>query len=63
MKYGLLGEKLGHSFSPVLHSQMGKPDYGLISVSKEDVDAFLADADFEGINVTIPYKQVDIHNK
>lgn len=58
MKYGLLGEKLGHSFSPVLHSQMGKPDYGLISVSKEDVDAFLADADFEGINVTIPYKEV-----
>lgn len=58
MNYGLLGEKLGHSFSPVLHSQMGKPEYGLISVSKEDVDAFLAEADFEGINVTIPYKEV-----
>ena len=58
MKYGLLGEKLGHSFSPVLHGQMGKPDYGLIPVSKEEVDAFLAKADFEGINVTIPYKEV-----
>lgn len=58
MKYGLLGEKLGHSFSPVLHSQMGKPDYGLMAVSREDVDAFLAEADFEGINVTIPYKEV-----
>lgn len=58
MKYGLLGEKLGHSFSPVLHGEMGKKDYGLISVAKEDVDSFLAEADFEGINVTIPYKEV-----
>lgn len=58
MKYGLLGEKLGHSFSPVLHGEMGKKDYGLIAVSREDVDKFLADADFEGINVTIPYKEV-----
>ncbi len=58
MKYGLLGEKLGHSFSPVLHSQMGKPDYGLIPVSREEVDEFLEKADFEGINVTIPYKEV-----
>lgn len=58
MKFGLLGEKLGHSFSPVLHAQMGKPEYGLIPVSKEEVDAFLQKADFEGINVTIPYKEV-----
>lgn len=58
MRYGLLGEKLGHSFSPVLHAQMGKSDYGLIPVSKEEVDAFLDKADFDGINVTIPYKEV-----
>lgn len=58
MSYGLLGEKLGHSFSKILHGQMGNEDYELIPVSKDKVGEYLSKADFDGINVTIPYKEV-----
>ena len=58
MSYGLLGEKLGHSFSKILHGQMGNEDYELIPVPKDEVDDYLSAADFDGINVTIPYKEV-----
>ncbi len=57
MKYGLLGEKLGHSFSKILHEQIGNDSYELIEIEKDKVDRFLAEADFDGINVTIPYKE------
>ncbi len=57
MKYGLLGEKLGHSFSKILHEQIGNDSYELIEIEKDKVDSFLAAADFDGINVTIPYKE------
>lgn len=57
MKYGLLGEKLGHSFSKILHEQIGNDSYELIEIEKDKVDSFLAEADFDGINVTIPYKE------
>ena len=57
MKYGLLGEKLGHSFSKILHEQIGNDSYELIEIEKDKVDNFLSDADFDGINVTIPYKE------
>ena len=57
MKYGLLGEKLGHSFSKILHEQIGNDDYELIPVEKDKVEGFLSEADFDGINVTIPYKE------
>ncbi len=60
MSYGLLGEKLGHSFSKILHAQMNNDDYELISVPRDEVDAFLSRADFDGINVTIPYKETAI---
>jgi len=58
MSYGLLGEKLGHSFSKILHAQMDNDDYELISIARDKVDDYLAKADFDGINVTIPYKEV-----
>lgn len=57
MKYGLLGEKLGHSFSKILHEQIGNDSYELIEIEKDKVDRFLSEADFDGINVTIPYKE------
>ena len=56
-KYGLVGEKLGHSFSPLLHSRFGEYDYSLIEVSKENIDDYFRQADFNAINVTIPYKE------
>ena len=58
--YGLVGEKLGHSFSPLLHSRFGDYRYDLIEVPKDEIDGFLERADFAGVNVTIPYKQTVI---
>jgi shikimate dehydrogenase len=60
MRCGLLGEHLGHSFSKEIHGKLGRYDYELIEVAPEDLDAFLTARDFDGINVTIPYKQAVI---
>ena len=57
MKYGCIGEKLGHSFSKEIHTKIGDYEYELKEVVKEDLDSFMKQADFFGINVTIPYKQ------
>ena len=58
MKYGLLGRKLSHSFSPLIHERMFGYAYELFET--DDVESFLANNDFDGINVTIPYKQTVI---
>jgi len=55
--FGLLGEKLGHSFSPLIHGYLGEYDYPLYEVSAGNLDSFMKDRLFDGINVTIPYKQ------
>ena len=60
MRYGLLGEKLGHSFSKEIHNMLGDYSYDLIEVAKEDFDSFVASGDFDGVNVTIPYKEAII---
>ncbi len=60
MRCGLLGEKLGHSFSREIHEKLGRYEYELIEVAPEQLDAFLRARDFDGINVTIPYKQAVI---
>ena len=56
-KYGLLGRKLGHSFSPQIHKELGGYDYALFEREPEAVEEFLKNGGFTGINVTIPYKQ------
>ncbi len=55
--YGLLGEKLGHSFSPLIHSRFGKYEYRLFPTPKEELGAFLESGDFGNLNVTMPYKK------
>ena len=60
MRCGLLGEKLGHSFSKEIHEKLGRYEYELIEVAPEKLDAFLTARDFDGLNVTIPYKQAVI---
>lgn len=55
--YGLLGERLGHSYSPEIHAGLGEYTYRLFEMSESDVPAFLASDRFEAINVTIPYKK------
>lgn len=55
--YGLLGRKLGHSFSPQIHKELGDYAYLLFEREPEEVEAFLKSGEFTAINVTIPYKQ------
>ena len=57
MKYGLIGEKLKHSFSREIHERIGNYSYELREINKEDLPLFLKNRNFEGINVTIPYKK------
>ena len=54
---GLLGRKLGHSYSPAIHRQLADYSYALFEVEPEDLDAFLRSGRFDGLNVTIPYKK------
>ena len=57
LKCGLLGEKLGHSYSPAIHKKLGDYEYRLYEKAPEDVADFLKNGDFDGLNVTIPYKK------
>ena len=57
MKCGLLGRKLGHSYSPQIHRHLGTYSYGLFEVEPEDLGNFLKHGDFHGLNVTMPYKK------
>ena len=60
MKCGLLGRKLGHSYSPQIHAYLGDYPYDLFEKEPEEVEEFLRNGDFTAINVTIPYKQTVI---
>lgn len=60
MKYGLIGEKLGHSFSKEIHEMIGYYKYEIHEVARCDIDKFMKEKDFVGINVTIPYKETVI---
>lgn len=57
MEYGCIGEKLGHSFSKIVHNELADYDYTLCEIAKEDLNEFMTMADFKAINVTIPYKE------
>ena len=60
MRCGLLGEKLSQSYSPQIHSLLADYDYALFEVAPEALDGFMCAADFDSINVTIPYKKAVI---
>lgn len=57
MEYGLIGEKLGHSYSQMIHERLADYRYELKEVAPERLDAFIEARNFRGLNVTIPYKQ------
>ena len=57
MEYGLIGEKLGHSYSPLIHARLADYRYELREVAPEALDGFLRARSFRGLNVTIPYKR------
>ena len=60
MKCGLLGEKLGHSYSPQIHGYLGSYSYQLFEKQPNELGDFLENGDFHGLNVTIPYKKAVI---
>ena len=59
-QFGLIGEKLGHSHSKTLHGFLADYSYELWPMPREALDKFMREAAFDGINVTIPYKQAVI---
>ena len=58
MSFGLLGKKLSHSYSPYIHAMLGAYDYELFDMEEEELDDFFENGDFNGLNVTSPYKEV-----
>ncbi len=56
-EFGLLGEKLCHSWSPPLHKLLGGYDYSLFAVPENELAEFLATTKCRGLNVTTPYKK------
>ena len=56
-RYGLVGEKLPHSFSKQIHEILWVEKYDLIELKRDEVEAFFRKKDFGGVNVTIPYKK------
>lgn len=57
---GLIGEKLGHSFSPAIHGKLAGYEYKLYELRAEQVGPFLEKKEYDGLNVTIPYKKTVI---
>ena len=60
VKCGLLGRHLSHSYSPAIHSFFGDYPYDLFEKEPEELEDFLKNGDFTGLNVTIPYKKAVI---
>ena len=60
LKCGLLGARLGHSYSPEIHAQLGNYPYLLHEKTPEELGEFLQNGDFTGLNVTVPYKKAVI---
>lgn len=56
-KYGLIGETLGHSYSKLIHGKFGDYEYVLCETAEDGIEKLLNDREFEGFNVTIPYKE------
>ena len=60
MKCALIGERLGHSYSKLIHEAFGLYSYELVSLPKDKVGEFMENEEFDAFNVTIPYKRTVI---
>ena len=60
MKYGLIGEKLSHSFSKEIHEALADYKYEIVEIARDELDGFMTKKDFVAMNVTIPYKETVI---
>ncbi len=57
MTYGLIGVTLKHSYSKEIHNFLGNKEFELKEIHPKDLDQFMMERSFKGINVTIPYKE------
>ena len=62
MRYGLIGEKLSHSFSKEIHEQLAHYSYELCEIAPDELSSFFKKRDFSAINVTMPYKKAVIEH-
>ncbi|MCL2095812.1 MAG: chorismate mutase [Oscillospiraceae bacterium] len=59
-RFGLLGEKLTHSYSPAIHAELGDYEYKLYEKKPDELDYFISNGNFDGLNITVPYKKTII---
>ena len=57
LKCGLIGEHLGHSFSPLIHASLSDYSYELLEIEPDKLCEFVSSKKFDAYNVTIPYKK------
>lgn len=57
LRCGLIGEHLGHSFSPIIHSQLANYSYELFELVPSELKDFMSSGRLDAFNVTIPYKK------
>ncbi len=60
LKCGLLGRRLGHSYSPEIHALLADYEYLLCEREEDGIEDLLRNGGFDGLNVTIPYKKTVI---
>ena len=56
-KFALIGKTLKHSYSKIIHELLGKYSYELVEVAPERLSSFVSSGEYDGYNVTIPYKK------
>ena len=61
-KFAVIGESLSHSFSPILHKIIYQKlelnaDYSKVEIAPKDLSSFIMSNQFNGLNITIPYKE------
>lgn len=57
LKWGFWGKSWGIGFSPLIHQKLADYEYKLYEVAKENLTDFITAKNFDGLNVTIPYKK------
>ena len=60
LRCGLLGKKLGHSYSPEIHKMLTGYEYRLYERRAEELESFIRGGEWDGLNVTMPYKKAVI---
>ncbi|MBP3370779.1 MAG: shikimate kinase [Clostridia bacterium] len=57
LRCGLIGKKLGHSFSPIIHNKLADYPFALRELAPNELEDFANGNEFDAYCVTIPYKK------